>query len=304
MKEKALHEKDVLLDASKHNLQNVRKQCDEMIQEKYDDMKRKREALLENEESLKQKLGEFQNKLEQLASDRDELQQRLLVAEGPSLGVHTAVSGSDVGSAELRAAQVRVYTLQQELSHQRHLRAKAEAGRVIDILSTLPDIRTRRKPRKEIYSVSSQIKEAHEVFANVQQKMASLRVVNVNQRKAVASSNEPSEKNAANEVSDKSKEQLSPRMCLIALQDSLAHLNVRSVRVRNALLPMLASATSQTPNLGVFPGVDHLKRTRETEKSKQIGTISFPSSARIATVTQNRVYLTPDMFRTLHGILA
>ena len=124
IKEKELKEKDILLVASKRSIESIQHQCEQQVEEKEAAMATERDEFELLRKEMDEQLREFEQTYDELARERDDLKKRLFAAEGPSLGGRVSTAGSDVSSAELRAAQVRLFVLQEELAHQRRLTAK------------------------------------------------------------------------------------------------------------------------------------------------------------------------------------
>ncbi|EGD78282.1 hypothetical protein PTSG_09346 [Salpingoeca rosetta] len=309
MKDKNLKEKDILLVASKRNIESVRYQCEQQVQEKEAKMAEERAEFDKLRHDMDVQLREFEETYEELSKERDELRKRLYAAEGPSLGGRVSTVGSDVSSAELRAAQVRLFVLQEELAHQRRLTATAQAKSALDTLSALPNICPRRPVPPRLAQAGTAIKAANQVCGDVMQSLASLRVVRLTpaeekkqkQEKAAGADTEGA---TAASRAGAGAEPSNPGASLAVAAGQLESLRLRSTRARDELLPLLSAATTQQPTLGAFAGVDHLKRMKEAAEGKTLGTLTLPSSAQIAAARNGRVFLTPETFHSLHAALA
>lgn len=316
IKEKELKEKDILLVASKRSIESIQHQCEQQVEEKEAAMATERDEFELLRKEMDEQLREFEQTYDELARERDDLKKRLFAAEGPSLGGRVSTAGSDVSSAELRAAQVRLFVLQEELAHQRRLTAKAQAAQALDAIQAMPSIAARRPLGATLTKATGTVKEANKVCASVMKSLASLRVVNISkggaggaketeQPKAKEGEEQQgAEKAEAQEGTRKQGSAAGAAATLALAAADLKRLQLEAQRARDSLLPVLSNATAHAPTLGAFASVDHMKRVHEAASTKELGTITFPGGAPITAARNNRVFLTPDLFRTLHSALA
>eukprot|EP00049_Salpingoeca_infusionum_P022399 m.6512 g.6512 ORF g.6512 m.6512 type:complete len:1268 (+) comp5165_c0_seq1:279-4082(+) len=300
-KDKSLREAKVLLDGTRRTNDSVKHDYEQQLAAKNAEMEELKEEHKASRLEVESTLDDLAIDIKKLEQEKADLLKRLDDMDGLSLGGKSLSSGGAQASAQLRAAEVKIFLLKQAVTQERRSAAQARSKLLRQQIAELPTLTT-VKPLKERFGASaSQITKGEELAKQVMLHTASMTVVDVTRKPKAASTAEGATPSPATAKDQASK--LSPSAVLAEYVAKQEGFRQAGLRAKDAMLPILAGSTGQpAEHFGSFLHKDYVKMAQERKNPLVIGHITIPPPPSGSTLAKTtRLTLTTSDLSRLHS---